>query len=40
MDIIDCGAPLLGMHSPFEVASKVDIYETFRAYKVFFEGKM
>jgi aspartyl aminopeptidase len=39
MDIIDCGAPLLGMHSPFEVASKVDIYETFRAYKVFFEGK-
>jgi aspartyl aminopeptidase len=39
MDIIDYGAPLLGMHSPFEVASKVDIYETFRAYKVFFEGK-
>jgi len=38
MDIIDCGAPLLGMHSPFEVASKADIYETFRAYKVFFEG--
>jgi aspartyl aminopeptidase len=38
MDIIDCGAPLLGMHSPFEVASKVDIYETFRAYTVFFEG--
>ena len=39
MDIIDCGAPLLGMHSPFEVASKVDIYETFRAYKVFFGGE-
>ncbi len=39
MDIIDCGAPLLGMHSPFEVATKVDIYETFRAYKVFFAGK-
>ena len=39
MDIIDCGAPLLGMHSPFEVASKADIYETFRAYKVFFEGE-
>ena len=39
MDIIDCGAPLLGMHSPFEVASKADIYETFRAYKVFFKGK-
>jgi len=39
MDIIDCGAPLLGMHSPFEVASKVDIYETFRTYKVFFGGE-
>ncbi len=38
MDIIDCGAPLLGMHSPFEVASKVDIYETFRAYRIFFAG--
>ncbi len=35
MDIIDCGTPLLGMHSPFEVASKADIYETFRAYKAF-----
>lgn len=39
MDIIDCGTPLLGMHSPFEVASKGDIYETFRAYRVFFEGE-
>lgn len=35
MDIIDCGTPLLGMHSPFEVASKADIYETFRAYRAF-----
>jgi len=37
MDIIDCGTPLLGMHSPFEVASKADIYETYRAYKAFLE---
>jgi aspartyl aminopeptidase len=35
MDIIDCGTPMLSMHSPFEVASKGDIYETFRAYRVF-----
>lgn len=35
MDIVDCGTPLLGMHSPFEVASKGDIYETFRAYCAF-----
>ena len=23
MDVIDCGTPILSMHSPFEVASKV-----------------
>ncbi|MBW1972480.1 MAG: aminopeptidase [Deltaproteobacteria bacterium] len=38
MDIIDCGVALLGMHSPFEVASKLDIFETYRAYKTFFEA--
>ena len=37
MDIIDCGTPMLSMHSPFEVASKGDIYETFRAYRAFLE---
>jgi aspartyl aminopeptidase len=35
MDIIDCGTPMLSMHSPFEVASKGDIYETFRGYRAF-----
>lgn len=35
MDIIDCGTPLLTMHSPFEVSSKLDIYETYRAFKAF-----
>jgi len=39
MDIVDCGTPLLGMHSPYEVASKADVYETFRAYKAFYEGR-
>jgi len=38
MDMIDCGTALLGMHSPFEIASKLDIYETYKAYKAFFEG--
>jgi aspartyl aminopeptidase len=36
MDIIDMGAPLLSMHSPFEISSKLDIYETYRAFKAFF----
>jgi aspartyl aminopeptidase len=35
MDIIDCGAPVLSMHSPFEVASKADIYEAYKAYRAF-----
>ena len=37
MDIIDCGVVLLGMHSPFELSSKVDVYETYLAYKCFLE---
>jgi aspartyl aminopeptidase len=36
MDIIDMGAPLLTMHSPFEISSKLDIYESYRAFKAFF----
>jgi aspartyl aminopeptidase len=38
MDVVDCGPAILGMHSPFEVASKVDIYMTYRAYAAFFSG--
>jgi aspartyl aminopeptidase len=38
MDIIDCGAPLLTMHSPFEVSNKLDIYETYRAFKAFLKS--
>ncbi len=38
MDIIDCGAPLLTMHSPYELSSKLDIFETYRAFHVFFRS--
>lgn len=38
MDIIDCGVPVLSMHSPYEIASKVDIYEAFKAYRAFLES--
>ncbi|MFW6119327.1 MAG: aminopeptidase [Petrotogales bacterium] len=37
MNVLDAGTPLLGMHSPFEISSKVDVFETYRAYKVFLE---
>lgn len=39
MDVIDCGVPLISMHSPYEISSKFDIYETYLAYKAFFEEK-
>ncbi len=39
MNTIDCGPGLLGMHSPYEVVSKADLWETFRAYRAFFENK-
>ncbi len=35
MDVVDCGVALLGMHSPFEVAHKADIYMAYRGYRVF-----
>jgi len=38
MDIVDCGPALLGMHSPFEIASKADIYTTYTAYRSFLEA--
>ena len=36
-DIIDIGPPVLGMHSPFEMTSKADVYSAYLAYKVFYE---
>ena len=35
LEVIDCGPPLISMHSPFEIASKVDIYSTYRAFVEF-----
>ena len=37
MEVIDCGVAVLNMHAPWEVASKVDIYEAYRGYKAFLE---
>lgn len=35
IDTIDLGVPLISMHAPYEVVSKVDIYETYRAIRAF-----
>ena len=35
MNVIDAGVPVLNMHAPWEVVSKADVYEAYRAYKSF-----
>ncbi|MBW6409127.1 aminopeptidase [Clostridium weizhouense] len=35
MEVIDCGVALQNMHAPWEIASKVDIYETMKGYRAF-----
>lgn len=35
MEVIDSGVAVQNMHAPFEVASKVDIYEAYRGYRAF-----
>ncbi len=36
MNVLDAGTALISMHSPFEISSKADVYETFRAYEAFY----
>lgn len=36
-DVIDVGVPVLSMHAPFEVTSKLDTYMAYKAFSVFFE---
>ena len=38
MDVIDCGVPVIGMHSPYEITSKYDLYQSYKGYKAFFGG--
>jgi aspartyl aminopeptidase len=40
MTVIDIGPPVLSMHSPFEVTSKMDIYAAYLTYKTFFKGML
>ena len=35
MNVMDAGVAVLNMHAPMEIVSKVDVYETYNAYKVF-----
>lgn len=38
MQVVDCGTPVISMHAPLELVSKADVYETYRAYKSFYEN--
>ena len=35
VETVDCGVPILSMHAPFEVASKLDVYMAYKAFHTF-----
>jgi len=37
MNVIDCGVAVQNMHAPWEVISKVDLYEALNCYSTFFK---
>ena len=39
VDVVDLGVPVLSMHAPFEVVSKIDVYMTYRAIASFYAAK-
>ena len=39
VDVVDLGVPVLSMHAPFEIVSKIDTYMAYKAIKAFFECK-
>ena len=38
MDVVDMGVPVLSMHSPFEIISKLDLYELTKGINVFLKN--
>ena len=39
MNVIDLGPPVLSMHAPFEITSKLDVYASYLAYKKFLSSE-
>ncbi|MEE0967828.1 MAG: aminopeptidase, partial [Clostridia bacterium] len=35
IDTVDLGVPVISMHAPYELISKVDLYETYKAFSAF-----
>lgn len=40
IDVVDLGVPILSMHAPFELSSKLDVYNTYKAFLAFYKGKL
>ncbi len=38
IDTVDLGVPIISMHAPFELASKLDVYNTYKAFRAFYKG--
>lgn len=40
MEVLDCGIPLLSMHSTYSVSSKIDLWQLYRAFQAFYSESM
>ena len=38
MEVIDCGVPVFNLHAPWEITSKIDVYETLKGYEAFYRA--
>ena len=38
IDVVDLGVPVLSMHAPIEAVSKLDVYNTYAAFKAFYKN--
>ncbi len=38
VDVVDVGVPVLSMHAPLEIVSKLDVYMEYRAFEAFFRA--
>ena len=39
IETVDAGVPVLSMHAPMELVSKLDTYMTFKGMKAFYEAE-
>lgn len=37
VEVVDLGVPILSMHAPFELSSKLDVYNTYKAFRAFYK---